>query len=60
MKGRAIALQICSLFEVAYDDGRWIKPLEATDNCDVTIGRQWSRTFDNRVLPGAGLIKGGV
>jgi hypothetical protein len=50
-----IAFESCRLFEAAYDDGHCIKPLEATDNCDVTIGGQWSRTFDRRVLPGAGV-----
>jgi len=32
-----------------------MKPLEATDDCGVTIGGQWSRTFDTRDLAGAGL-----
>jgi hypothetical protein len=32
-----------------------MKPLEATDDCGVTIGGQRSRTFDTRDLAGAGL-----
>jgi hypothetical protein len=32
-------------------------PLEAIDNCVVIIDGQWSRAFDNRVLPGVGLAR---